>query len=577
MLLDLSRVRNKTIHPAAAGHGFGPSLTEGNKQRDRDGSIGEAFANYARNSSAVFAQSFVDRWAAGKSPMRGGDELPGQQHQMHRQGGSRTMSESEHRMMRMMVGGDNNSTKSSGAWLSSGRHQQQQHCQQQHQQHQVCNYCRNRLFKSLHELQSHEINCREMYNNNHMMNPIQQQLNSSFMRCLPVGTSVSSSAAGITSDGVKSQKPQLPPFLSSSDTAIAGSKERNTSKRRPPLRKEDDPELIQNSQGPFKTLDKPILLALDGDEDWLTPLHCFVRKHCVEVFTAADGDTSKTTAKGKRKPIVLGQIGIRCPHCNKKNDDTPNRGSTYYPNSIGHVYNATMNLLHRHLFFCSNMPPELLKKYAILKKDDARSGTSKTYWMESAKSLGFVDTLSGIKLSAKPAPPPPVRSSQQNETAENRKRSRNERNSDNKDEENNKGLSFKDVEDDISPLVLPDDKITATKYSFLLLSQMRRCVFTEADRLGKRKGLPSGFAGLACRHCIESYGSGRFFPASIKTLSDTSKTLDVINNHMVRCSNIPTTIVAELGILRQSHDIERAEMKFGSQKGELKRWSSVTQ
>jgi hypothetical protein len=72
--------------------------------------------------------------------------------------------------------------------------------------------------------------------------------------------------------------------------------------------------------------------------------------------------------------------------------------------------------------------------------------------------------------------------------------------------------------------------------------------------------------GLACKHCFGGYGSGRFFPSSIKTLSDTSKTLNVLHNHMMRCRKCPAEIREKLEQLRGSHDEERAKMKFGSQK-----------
>jgi hypothetical protein len=119
---------------------------------------------------------------------------------------------------------------------------------------------------------------------------------------------------------------------------------------------------------------------------------------------------------------------------------------------------------------------------------------------------------------------------------------------------------------DSAPLVLAEDKPYSTNFSYHLLSQMQPCVFTEADRLGKRKGLPPGFPGLACRHCFGGYGSGRFFPSSIKTLSDTSKTLNVLHNHMMRCRKCPGEVRETLEKLRGAHDEERAKMKFGSQK-----------
>lgn len=374
------------------------------------------------------------------------------------------------------------------------------------------------------------------------------------------------------------------------------------------------------STGPFAILQKPMPLAMPSDKDWLTPLHCFVRRHCVEVFTATDQDVAKPS-KGKRKPIQVGQIGIRCPHCHSfdPNVHSRERGSVYYPTTISSIYNATMNLLQRHLHSCPAVPPQIMKRYETLKADDARSGTSKRYWIESALSLGLVDTTNGIRFSALRPPPPPTLTRQQAETeSEVIRRNSNQLFAEQQQERQESpsrtvgktpttgtetsitkttaviGGQDENTDDTVevttSPLsparataaharafmgsetghttllVLPEDHSYSTQFSFHLLSQMQPCVFTEADRLGKRKGLPPGFPGLACRHCFGGYGSGRFFPSSIKTLSDTSKTLNVLHNHMMRCRKCPADVRETLENLRGSHDEERAKMKFGSQK-----------
>eukprot|EP00986_Skeletonema_menzelii_P005716 scaffold2118_cov145-Skeletonema_menzelii.AAC.1 len=581
-----------------------------------------ALANYAGTAADSFAQSFVDRWA-GKmggassvdmpstsqySPMTGRNNmLSSWQQQMQMQQGEG--NESDYRMMAMMME------------------------QQQQVGWRVCAYCQNGAVMSIRELQVHEANCpfrgrsagyamMSSYGHDmNMMHPMQQQqMEPSFLGCLPIGTNIPSAAPGALTSGMNSNglqlgggqggdgmiAPNIPHFSTPSEYASSkpvSSKQQNTTIRDSPLPKEDDPQIIENSKGPFKTLDEPMLLALDDDDYWLTPLHCFVRKNCVEVFTASSTDAENTPTKGKRRNVVAGQIGIRCPHCNKmggndiaggttpdkgENDVVekkvfPSRGSVYYPNSITNVYNATMNLLQRHLFFCPNMPNEILKKYTTLKKDDARSGTSKMYWVESAKSLGFVDTLNGIKLSAKTPPSPPqvkVARSQNGEAAAARKRTRDillsvddGKKGDVKDDDTQ--LSGGNIDDDASPLVGPeDDKFT--KFSFLLMSQMRRCVFTEADRLGKRKNLTNGFAGLACRHCYGGFGAGRFFPSSLKTLSDTSKTLNVIFSHLERCREVPKSVLDDLTKTKRTHEIERGNMKFGSQKAFFSRvWNRL--
>ena len=352
------------------------------------------------------------------------------------------------------------------------------------------------------------------------------------------------------------------------------------------------------SMGPFAMLQTPLPLAMESDKDWLTPLHCFVRRHCVEVFTASESDVA-TPSKGKRKPIQVGQVGIRCPHCRtldaEGDDKSRERGSVYYPTTISSIYNATMNLLQRHLHNCPAVPDDIMRQYETLKADDARSGTSKRYWIESALSLGLVDTPNGIRHSALRPPPLPSLTHQQESTGQSASRR------DSNEFFSTKSNAMQEMKEagvagaageqggrneaakaggsvnelapksglemaDSAPLVTMADKPYATTFSYHLLSQMQPCVFTEADRLGKRKGLPPGFPGLACRHCFGGYGSGRFFPSSIKTLSDTSKTLNVLHNHMMRCRKCPSEVKESLERLRTTHDEERAKMKFGSQK-----------
>ena len=339
-------------------------------------------------------------------------------------------------------------------------------------------------------------------------------------------------------------------------------------------------EIPRYSNGPFAMMEKPSALAMETDKEWLTPLHCFVRRHCVEVFTASEAEVA-APSKGKRKPIQVGQVGIRCPHCHSAdNSKARERGSVYYPTTISSIYNATMNLLQRHLHSCTAVPGEIMRRYETLKADDARSGTSKRYWIESALSLGLVDTPNGIRFSALEPPPLPSLTRSQESMVDSTRGQSARRNSNdffssssNAVTDDSKANNIKpgeapteDALTETAPLTTPEDKSYSTAFSYHLLSQMQPCVFTEADRLGKRKGLPPGFPGLACRHCFGGYGSGRFFPSSIKTLSDTSKTLNVLHNHMMRCRKCPPDVRETLEKLRGSHDEERAKMKFGSQK-----------
>jgi hypothetical protein len=115
-------------------------------------------------------------------------------------------------------------------------------------------------------------------------------------------------------------------------------------------------------------------------------------------------------------------------------------------------------------------------------------------------------------------------------------------------------------------LVEASDKELATEYTFLLMSQMKSCTFTESDRLGKRRSHRVGFPGIACVHCFGVNGSGRHFPSSIKTFADVSKTLNVLHTHLIRCKCCPDQIKAKLESLKESHTTEKEAKKFGSQK-----------
>ena len=278
----------------------------------------------------------------------------------------------------------------------------------------VCDYCKNRAFKSKLELTEHESQCsfnpRMMGNVYGSMGYPQggmgmggQQVGRPMMHHSSGGMMSRPHHMGVPSQGGQGYMmgPSNPysgmmcgdasmmhnPYGENSMSGgnpymASGGSNVPTLIPLPPSRRKTNAlqiseELIEASKGPFGTIEKPHPLALAEDKDWLTPLHCFVRKHCVEVFTATEVDV-QTPSKGKRKPVNIGQIGIRCPHCHAGSPQTdPNveRGSVYYPSSLGSIYNATMNLLQRHLHSCPNVDQKIMDTFNELKKDDARSGS----------------------------------------------------------------------------------------------------------------------------------------------------------------------------------------------------------
>jgi hypothetical protein len=95
-----------------------------------------------------------------------------------------------------------------------------------------------------------------------------------------------------------------------------------------------------------------MLLAQPGDEEALNPLHVFVRQQ-IEVFTATAEELSQP-APGRKIPIKLHQVGLRCIHCRHfvtgGNNNTGNNGqrqqqpnkkrvkrAVCYPSSVARV------------------------------------------------------------------------------------------------------------------------------------------------------------------------------------------------------------------------------------------------
>ena len=93
--------------------------------------------------------------------------------------------------------------------------------------------------------------------------------------------------------------------------------------------------------------DLSIPLSSPEDVDYLSPLQCYIRKHCVEYFEATDTDSPNSSSKhkqqrGRRSPIVIGRVGIRCVFC--KNCPLSERASqsTAFPSNLEKIYSSVV-------------------------------------------------------------------------------------------------------------------------------------------------------------------------------------------------------------------------------------------
>lgn len=125
-------------------------------------------------------------------------------------------------------------------------------------------------------------------------------------------------------------------------------------------------------------------------------------------------------------------------------------------------------------------------------------------------------------------------------------------------------------------LLTQQDRTLTTRFTVAVIEHLDFVYFEEGDRRSHRTHLPVGFRGISCRYCQAPAGkSGRFFPSSLKTLSDTQKTLYTLHKHLIKCRSTPEDVKFRLDFLKQTHLKERKTLQcHGSQRAFFRRiWS----
>lgn len=136
-----------------------------------------------------------------------------------------------------------------------------------------------------------------------------------------------------------------------------------------------------------------------------------------------------------------------------------------------------------------------------------------------------------------------------------------------------KAKSRSKVQDDPSMLLYGIDDENATQFSYFIFSQIEVCSFIESDNKGKRFGMHElGRKGMACKFCqgksshngIKAGRGGRYFPKTLKTMTDTAKTLMSVANHLKQCKNAPKSVKKEIIKLEKTHKQEQSVKPRGS-------------
>jgi hypothetical protein len=150
--------------------------------------------------------------------------------------------------------------------------------------------------------------------------------------------------------------------------------------------------------GPEVPESLPVILALPEDETKLSSFQYLLRQQ-IEFFKATENDIV-THARGRNKPIMLDQVGIRCKHCATCPLGERKKGAVYFPFTLLGVYQASQNMASSHFIQgnCTAIPSEITSK--LLENISSKSvvGSGKEFWAKSGCILGLVDTEQGIRF-----------------------------------------------------------------------------------------------------------------------------------------------------------------------------------
>ena len=146
----------------------------------------------------------------------------------------------------------------------------------------------------------------------------------------------------------------------------------------------------------------PFPVARGDDEGRLTPYQCLARQH-IQYFEAGQAQVEEG-AQGRNKPIVLGQVGIRCIHCAgfARKDKAP--AAAFYPAKLSGIYQSAQNIMNSHLAKdCQNVPENVRERLKSTANRKSPPGTGKTYWSDEAVKVGIFEDEHGLRFLSLPA------------------------------------------------------------------------------------------------------------------------------------------------------------------------------
>mmetsp|Transcript_26634 Transcript_26634/g.30470 ORF Transcript_26634/g.30470 Transcript_26634/m.30470 type:complete len:1041 (-) Transcript_26634:8-3130(-) len=346
-----------------------------------------------------------------------------------------------------------------------------------------------------------------------------------------------------------------------------------------------------------------LLLGQAEDRISLSETLCTIREN-IEVFTATKADV-EAPAPGRKHPVVVGQVGLRCIHCRHttKSSDRVKR-AVCYPSSIKRIYRTVIDMKLDHFAHCRFVPKVLKDRLDELKAINTRStGTTMQYFVRAAAKMGMVDVIngSGVRLvgteaeekesetSIKKPEPSQNDSKDGNDSGKSNKpggsstsSATNKNNSNNSNKESNssrktndgssaksadasQGDSTKESETELFMgkvlLSLPEDKMALSPLRCFLRENVFAFTASEEDiavRTPTTFSVVVGQVGIGCVHCHalpakERSNRAVCFPFAINRIYQS--VADIQRFHLSECKMVPP------GIRKKFQSLQSASSK----------------
>jgi hypothetical protein len=283
---------------------------------------------------------------------------------------------------------------------------------------------------------------------------------------------------------------------------------------------------------------------------------------------------------GKYKRRELGFMGMCCKHCGGH----PGFGR-YFPGSFDSFLNGkNCDGIVMHISSeCRRCPESIREMIVELERREAVIGQQPRSKYGSRKRFFFFvwEMLQSVKLEDHP-PPPSLCNSTDND------QSLSEQNDDLKvngisstsattsgEAGSSNTVSSSTAADDIawevmtkeSDIISLNDRHLVPDALMFALAQMQLCQITADDRTGRCRDHPNDFMGMCCKHCGGKAGKpgyGRYFPSSIRSLSQVDSCKHIMKHVGSTCQRCPPEVRSTLLRLQQMEKTKR--IRYGSRK-----------